>query len=198
MRRHLIRTLAALAVIGAATFAVALPRTDAPNDPAPKPSLLKPLPPPAPAPAATAAALPDTSALLPAGNYTLRLSLQQDTLVQSAKLSRNGGLVSVTIGAANETLSGTLDAAGNLKLSGGSANDRLDLAATVQNRRASGSAQVGRGSNRMTGSFTLDPDSQARKLQEFKQPTAPSGGSECGFFCKVGKAWGCLKNWSSC
>jgi len=163
------------------------------GDPAPRPALLKPAP--APAPGAPAGTLPDTAALLPAGDYVLKLTFKEDTMSHPVKIVRNGGRLTASVGG-SETLSGTLDPAGKLQIAGGNGTDRLELLATVQNRRANGSAQLGRGVSRMNGSFTLDPATGARKLQEYGAPK--KGAPECGFFCRVGKAWDCLKNWSKC
>ena len=185
-------TLAALAALALAGPAFALPpaNADRGGDPAPKPLLSRPVPAPA------AAALPDTSALLPAGDYVLRLTLKGETLAQPVKLGRSGGSVNATVGD-GAMLSGTLDATGRLQLAGGNSTDRLELGALVANRRASGQAQLGRGASRMNGSFTLDPVVQgARKLAEFGAPKPKAGGD--GFFERIGKAWSCLTNWSSC
>jgi len=178
------------------TSALALPPAGTERgggDPAPRPALLRPVP--APAPAGATSTLPDTSALLPPGDYVLRLTLKQDTMSHPVKIARNGGGVTANVGGA-ETLTGTLDPAGKLLIAGGNGTDRLELAATVQNRRASGNAQLGRGVNRLAGRFTLDPATGARKLQEYGAPKKP--GPDCGFFCKLGKAWDCLGNWSKC
>ncbi len=190
LRRRVSRVAtAALGLLILAGPAQALPTANVDRaDVAPKPLLSKPVPAPAPA------ALPDTSALLPAGEYVLRLTLKGETLAQPVKVGRTGGHVSAVVGG-SETLRGTLDAAGRLQLAGGNATDRLELGATVANRRASGQAQLGRGANRMNGSFTLDPAVQgAKKMKEYQAPGTAA--AECGFFCKLGKAWDGLTKWA--
>jgi hypothetical protein len=191
------RTVAALLACWLATASFALPQANKETGGDPAPKALLPKPPPAAA-AAAAAPLPDTTALLPSGEYLLRLTLKGETLAHPVKIGRNGGSVNAAMGG-GEVLSGTLDPAGKLHLAGGNASDRIDLSATVVNRRAAGQAQLGRGANRMNGSFTLDPAVQgAKKLQEYGAPKPSKAGTECGFFCRMGKAWDCLKNWSKC
>lgn len=196
---HLRRVVVA-AIAGAfAGAALAL----APTDPdgakgvdraASRPRLLNKPPATTPAPVA----LPDTSALLPSGLYTLRLTVKGETLEESIKLVRNGGKVQAALGN-NETIEGTLDPSGHLVLAGGNGAERIDLAGSVLNRRGSGSARLGRGASQMAGSFTLDPEAAgARKLQEYGAPKKPKKNPDCGFFCRLGKAWDCLKNWTTC
>ena len=187
------RALAALlATVILAGPAMALPQANADRggDPAPKPLLSKPPQPPAPAPAA------DTVALLPPGVYLLRLTLKGETLTREVKIVRSGVAVTAALGG-SDSLNGTLDSAGRLQLAGGNATDRIELGATVANRRASGQAQLGRGASRINGSFTLDSAAQgASKLAEYGAPKPKAGGD--GFFERLGKAWNCLKNWSTC
>lgn len=187
-------TLAAVAALALAGPAFALPPANADRavDPPPKPLLSKP----APAPKPATAAAPDTVALLPPGLYVLRLTLKGETMEQPLKIVRSGVAVTAAMGG-SDTLSGTLDPSGRLQLAGGNATDRIELGATVANGRASGQAQLGRGANRMNGSFTLDLAAQgASKLAEYGAPKPSAGGG--GFFERLGKAWSCLKNWSSC
>jgi hypothetical protein len=137
-------------------------------------------------------AIADTSAQLPSGTYEMRLTIGQKSLNGPVKITRSGGSVTATMGV-GEALTGTLDTAGKLQLAGASGNDQLSLVANVQNHRASGSAQLSRGANVRSGSFTLDPETGARKLQEWKtdQPspaTPKTTDAGCGFWCKV-KGW---------
>lgn len=184
--QRIIFTLTATAVLTVGNIAMALPIAGG-GDVAPKPLLTRP-------PATkTAAPLPDTTALLPAGKYTLSLTLKQKTLTGPAELTRSGGAVTATL-SPNETLTGTLDASGRLQLAGGSGADSLRLtAATVQNHRAAGPVQAGVGATQLTGSFTLDPVTGARKPMAIwptdgASPAAPAAPAGCGFWCGF-KRW---------
>lgn len=140
----------------------------------------------------------DTTALLPAGRYSLEISFKGESMKQSATITRNGTVVTAVVGV-NESLMGSLDASGKLRLQGDNSKDRLELSATVQNQSASGQAQLGRGSTRLLGSFTLAPElHNAKELPVYTPPGKPAPAPECGFWCKVGKAIDCAKNWSSC
>ena len=186
-----VAAVAALALAGPA-FALPPANADRADDPRPKPLLSRP----APAPKPATAAAPDTVALLPSGLYVLRLTLRGETIEQPLKIVRSGVAVTAAMGG-SDTLSGTLHPSGRLQLVGGNATDRIELGATVANGRASGQAQLGRGANRMNGSFTLDLAAQgAGKLAQYGAPKPKAGGD--GFFERVGKAWSCLTNWSSC
>lgn len=197
--RLVVLIAAALAVAG---IAQALPRADQEGgtvDPTGrKPVARTPVaPPPAPAPApAPLPALPDTTALLPNGNYVLVVNLRQGSMLEPAQVLRNGGYITIALGV-NESLRGTLDPNGRLHLDGNDATDRLDLDGSVIGMRANGTARLGRGANRIDGSFTLEPVTQARKLQEYGAPRRPPK-NDCGFFCSIKKAWSCLTNWASC
>jgi hypothetical protein len=182
------------AVVAAAmwTSALALPPVGAERgggDPAPRPALLKPAPKPA---RAAAAPMTDTSALLPSGLYQLRLTIGQKSMDGPVKITRNGSSITATMGV-NESLTGTLDPVGKLLLAGADGSDQLKLAGTVQNLRGSGNAELNRSGVRRAGSFSLDPQTGARKLQEWKtdqpSPATPKPASDsCGFWCKV-KGW---------
>ena len=181
-----------LLLITTPAFALPPAGADRGGDPPPKPLLSRPAP--APQPMAVAAAPADTVALLPPGPYVLRLTLKGETLERPVKIVRGGTAVTAALGG-TDTLSGSLTPAGQLQLAGGNATDRIELAATVAGGRASGQAQLGRGSNRMNASFTLDPLSGMGKMKEYG---APSPKSNEGFFDRLAKAWNCLKNWSTC
>lgn len=188
----LTRALTLTFALAAPAFALPPANADRGGDPAPKPLLSRP----APAPKPATAAAPDTVALLPPGLYVLRLTLKGETMEQPLKIVRSGVAVTAAMGG-NDTLSGTLDPSGRLQLVGGNATDRIELGAVVANGRASGQAQLGRGANRMNGSFTLDLAAQgAGKLAQYGAPKPKAGGD--GFFERIGKAWSCLTNWSSC
>ncbi len=180
--------LCSLLLTAATAFALPPVNAERGGDPAPRPLL------PRAAPAHVVAAPADTVALLPPGNYVLRLTLKGETLERPVKIVRGGTAVTAAFSGA-ETLSGSLNAAGQLQLRGGNATDRIELAATVAQGRASGQAQLGRGNNRLAGSFTLHPLSGSAKLQEYG---APKPKSNEGFFDRLSKAWSCLKNWSTC
>ena len=184
--------LSALCTLLLSAPALALPPANAERgggDPAPKPLLSRPAPTPQPVVAAPA----DTVALLPPGQYLLRLTLKGETLERTVKIVRGGTAITAALGA--DTLSGSLTPGGQLQLAGGNATDRIELTANVAGGRASGQAQLGRGGNRMNASFTLDPLSGSSKLKEYGAPAPKAGG---GFFEQLGKAWSCLKNWSTC
>lgn len=191
MNRFTLLLGTAVAALALWTSALALPPSGTERgggDPAPRPALLKSAPKPAMTPPAP---LPDTSALMPSGMYQMRLTIGQKSMDGPVKITRNGGSVVATMGV-NETLTGTLDAAGKLLLGGASGADQLSLMGSVQSRRGSGSVELSRGTVRKTGNFSLDPESGARKLQEWKtdagSPAAPpSGGSSCGFWCSFKK-----------
>ena len=153
--QRIILTLAGTALLIAGNIAMAVPIAGN-GDVAPKPLLTHP------AAVTSAAALPDTTALLPAGKYPLGLTLKQKTLTGPADITRSGGAVTATL-SPNETLTGTLDPSGRLQLAGGSGADSLRLSATVQNHRAAGPVQAGMGATQLAGSFTLDPVTGARK-----------------------------------
>ena len=183
-----------LSTLLAAAPAFALPPAgaDRGGDPPPKPLLSRPEP--APQPVAVAAAPADTVALLPPGQYVLRLTLKGETLERPVKIVRGGTAVTAALGGA-DTLSGSLTPAGQLQLAGGNATDRIELAATVAGGRASGQAQLGRGGSRMNATFTLDPLSGMGKMKEYG---AAGPKTNEGFFDRLAKAWNCLKNWSTC
>ncbi len=140
----------------------------------------------------------DTTALLPAGSYSLEISFKGESMKLSSTITRNGTVVTAVVGA-KESLMGTLDPSGKLRLQGDNSKDRLELSATVQNQRASGQAQLGRGNTRLLGTFTLAPElHNAKELPVYTPPGKPAPAPECGFWCRVGKAIDCAKNWSAC
>jgi hypothetical protein len=191
MNRFTLLPSTVVAALALCTSALALQPTGTERgggDPAPRPALLKPAPKPALTPPAP---LPDTSALMPSGMYQMRLTIGPKSMDGPVKITRNGASVVATMGV-NETLTGTLDPTGKLLLAGASGADQLSLTGAVQSHRGSGSVELNRGSTRKTGNFSLDPESGARKLQQWKtdegSPAAPpTGGSSCGFWCSFKK-----------
>lgn len=196
LRRHVLQAATATLLALAVPASFGLPKADMEGkggDPAPR--LLTPKPATAPA-TSPASALPDTAALMPGGKYILRITLRGDTKTYPVSIGRSGGLVNAALGG-SDTLNGTLDPAGKLQLVGGNGTDRLELSAIVQNRRASGQTQLGRGAQKLVGSFTLDPapTGVSKKMKEY---VAPGPAPKCGFWCEMDKAWSCVKNWGNC
>ena len=198
---HLARaTVAALLAVGFAGFAslaAAAPKepidTDKAIDRAPAPKLL---PPPPAAPAVPKQPLADTSALLPGGPYTLAVTIRNETHEDPVKVTRNGGTVIVSVSGGGE-LTGTLMPDGRLQLQPAGSAGAMQFTGTVASGRGQGQLQMKRGTQTIAGSFHLAPATGARKpLQQYG--ASKKGGGDCGFFCRLGKAWDCLSNWSRC
>ncbi len=199
-RRALLAALATAAALSASATAFALSKD--PIDPekaaaarnAPAPRLLPP-PPAQPAGSVPKQPMADTSALLPSGNYVMAITLRNETHEDDAKVTRNGAAITVAL-SGGAVMQGTVAPDGRMELTGAGNNNALKLTGTVAQLRGSGQAQLARGTQAMAGSFFLSPATGARKLKDFDAPK--KGGPECGFFCKLGKAWDCLSNWTKC
>lgn len=197
--RHFTRatTVAALLAAVFAGLATAAPKepidTDKAIDRTPAPKLL---PPPPPTAAVPKQPLADTSALLPGGPYTLAVTIRNETHEDPVKVTRNGGAVIVSVSGGGE-LTGTLQPDGRLLLQPAGSAGAMQFTGTVASGRGQGQLQMKRGTQTIAGSFHLAPVTGARKpLQQYG--ASKKGGGECGFFCRLGKAWDCLSNWSRC
>jgi hypothetical protein len=158
----------------------------------------RPLPPPpstAPAPVPKQP-MADTAALLPGGPYTLAVTIRNETHEDAVKVTRNGAAVTLSVSGGGE-LTGTLLTDGRLQLQPAGGASAMQFSGNVARGRGQGQLQMTRGAQTIAGSFHLSPVTGARKpLQQYGAPT--KGGGECGFFCRLGKAWDCLSNWSRC
>jgi hypothetical protein len=183
------------AMAGGVGAARALPQDERVND---KADAARPAPRPLAAPPKTSApTLADTSALLPAGNYRLAITLRGETHAEDALIARTGGALTVAL-SDGARLQGSLLPDGTLQLQGTGNNNALKLTGAVSQRRGAGQVHLARGAQSMAGRFTLDPQTGARKLREYEAPKTGGAASDCGFFCRMGKAWECLSNWSKC
>jgi hypothetical protein len=185
--------------------ALALPKgpKDVPDPPPSGASAPKPPPPPPPpgspsgqpGPAPTA---PASKAMLPAGEYDFRLrvpSANNLDLEDSVRIMRDGANVVVVLGPEAKAI-GAVTPEGNLSL-------RIPIGPNVQiamtgkvgpNGVAGGQVQVLKpNAPPRAGTFTLTPESANNGKSVRKKPVA-----DCGFWCKLEKAWSCLKDWSKC
>lgn len=190
-----------LAFVMLTSAAFALPKEpgkEAPGDvPAPKPSSSA-----SPAPSASGAAAPASGAL-PAGAYSLWAVLPGNTADISADVvvNREGDKVTLGLGP-NISASGTLSPAGDVSLSAPLAtNTSLAFAGKLNaSGDVTGTVKLMKGANAAkSGTFTLAPQKKTgqakRKLQQY------GGGKPveaCGILCQLDKAWGCLKDWTTC